>query len=104
MITKCLTCYSGMSPRKEFLRALLAGDEEKAIQIYVMVSNGKSLEENMHPSLPCVDNNHQTPMHLVIIEMNGRCDLFFIMLWLCCVMLYSYHDDYICMIVKIRSM
>jgi hypothetical protein len=63
---RVLHCFcAGLSPRKELLRALLAGDEEKAILIYTSVSNGKSLEENMYPSLPLLDNNHQTPMHLV---------------------------------------
>lgn len=55
----------GLSPRKELLRALLAGDEEKAIQVYVLVTNGKSLEEDLYPSLPLVESTLQTPMHLV---------------------------------------
>ena len=57
----------GLSPRKELLRALIAGDEEKAIKIYVLVTNGKSLEEDMYPSLPLLENILQTPMHLVRI-------------------------------------
>ena len=58
---------TGLSPRKELFRALLAGDEEKSIRIYVSVSNGKSLEEDMYPSLPLLDSDLQTPLHLVTI-------------------------------------
>jgi hypothetical protein len=67
----------GLSPRKELLRALLAGDEEKAIEIYVLVSNGKSLQEDLYPSLPLLDTNHQTPMHLVSAPISLSVHLFF---------------------------
>mmetsp|Transcript_19069 Transcript_19069/g.31890 ORF Transcript_19069/g.31890 Transcript_19069/m.31890 type:complete len:1165 (+) Transcript_19069:214-3708(+) len=58
----------GLSPRKELFRALLAGDEEKCIRIYVSVSNGKSLEEDMYPSLPLLDSDLQTPLHLAALK------------------------------------
>lgn len=60
--------FVGLSPRKELFRALLAGDEEKCIRIYVSVSNGKSLEEDMYPSLPLLDSEHQTPLHLAAMK------------------------------------
>lgn len=73
----CVFASLGLSPRKELLRALLAGDEEKAIQVYMLVTNGKSLQEDMYPSLP-LEDNAQTPMHLVLLLLFNAfdsCDL-----------------------------
>lgn len=81
------------------LRALLAGDEEKAIKIYVLVTNGKSLEEDMYPSLPFLENNHETPMHLVhdtphfsyiivMMSLQSRVALMSYIAWQCVVVIW----------------
>jgi len=65
---------------KSFRAAILAGDEEKAILIYKTVTNGKSLEEELHPSLPFPLKVHddQTPMHLACLKAMESLILLFI--------------------------
>lgn len=57
----------GPSPLKSLRSALVAGDEEKALTIYTTKEKGgKTLEDDLHPSMPFPLKKHQadTPLHL----------------------------------------
>ena len=56
----------GATPIKALRIALINGDEEKAILIYTTTTNGHSLLEDLHPSIPFPmrGTDDQTPLHL----------------------------------------
>lgn len=64
----------GTTPIKSFRNAVLAGDEDKALEIYTSEKNGNSLQLDMHPSLPFSSrkSNDETPLHLVAIMALNR--------------------------------
>ena len=65
----------GPSPLKSLRSALVAGDEEKALMIYTTKEKGgKTLEEDLHPSMPFPLKKHQadTPLHLAAEAALGK--------------------------------
>jgi hypothetical protein len=64
----------GPSPIKSLRSALVAGDEEKALSIYITEKGGKTLEEDLHPSMPFPTKKYQvdTPLHLAAEAALGK--------------------------------
>lgn len=70
----------GTTPSKSLRTALLEGDEAKALEIYTSSKNGKSLEEDLHPSMPFPSKKTggETPLHLATLMALHKLILIFI--------------------------
>ena len=68
------------SPYKAMRSAIMIGDEDKAIDIYTKVKNGKSLQSDINPSSPFPIKKYMndTPLHLACIICLKKLILMFI--------------------------
>lgn len=68
-LTRASEVILGITPAKALHAAVVAGDEEKAIEIYTVEKNGNSLENDLHPSLPFPTKklSNETPLHLAFL-------------------------------------